>query len=224
MMEDGNRRIYSDIGGIAQDYLSLRQNCTDGVTSERVLKEFVPLNLFRPDLSRAAYDFALQHLQDDPLPIHFDQLFSDLPDDALPLVVAAFALYEQAGQTQDLTTKNRYVAFANNLVIYREQHDAVQPAFSPGQTLAGEVDRLKLLAIITPTIEVVLRLETWRFWEYAESGLPARKSNLLRSRVTQYNWGVFEDRWAPVVATFGPCYRNPRAMWPPPNPDPNGIL
>jgi hypothetical protein len=37
MMEDGNGRIYSDIGGIAQDYLSLRQNWTDGVMSERVL-------------------------------------------------------------------------------------------------------------------------------------------------------------------------------------------
>jgi hypothetical protein len=83
------------------------------------------------------------------------------------------------------------------------------------------VDRLELLAIITPTIEVVLRLEAWKFWEYAESHLPVRDLNPLRSRATQYNWGVFEDRWLPVIDTFGPCYRNPRAMWPPPNPDPN---
>jgi hypothetical protein len=224
MMEEGNRRIYSDIGGAAQDYLHLRESWAGSVTTDRVLKEFVPPNLLRPDLTKAAYDFALQHLQDDPLPIHFDQLFPGLLGDARPLVVAAFALYEQAGQTSELVAKNRYIAFANNFVIYREQHDAVQPAFSPGQTLPGEVDRLKLLAIITPTIEVALRLETWMFWEYVEKYLPARELNPLVSRATQYNWGVFEDRWAPVVDTFGPCYRNPRAMWPPPNADANQAL
>jgi hypothetical protein len=104
---------------------------------------------------------------------------------------------------------------------YREQHEAVQPAFSPGQVMPGEVDRLKLLAVITPTIQVVLRRETWMFWQYADIHLPARDPDPLYSRVTQYNWGVFGDRWAPVVDTFGPCYRNPAAMWPPPNPDPN---
>jgi hypothetical protein len=221
MMEDGNRRIYADVGGAAQDYLCLRESWTGSVTPERVLKEFSPPNLSRPDLAKAAYNFALQHLQDAPLPTDFDQLFPELLDDAVPLVVAAFALYEQAGQTPDMATKKRYIAFANNFVIYREQHEAVQPAFSPVQILPGEVDRLQLLAMITPTIEVVLRLETWRFWEYAEKYLPAREVNPLRSVATQYNWGVFEDRWLPVIDTFGPCYRNPRAMWPPPNPDPN---
>ena len=221
MMEDGNRRIYRDIGGAGQDYLRLRESWAGNVTAERVLKEFVPSNFPRPDLTKAAYDFALQHLQDTPLPVDFDQLFPDLVGDARPLVVAAFALYELAGQTPEATAKNRYTAFANNFVIYREQHDAVQPAFSPEQTLPGEVDRLKLLAIITPTIEVVLRLETWRFWEYAESRLPLRVLNPLVSPVTQYNWGVFGDRWTAVVDTYGPCYRNPRAMWPPPNPDAN---
>lgn len=78
----------------------------------------------------------------------------------------------------------------------------------------------KLLAIITPTIQVALRLETWKFWEYSERQLPARDLNPLVSRATQYNWGVFEDRWAAVIDNFGPCYRNPRAMWPAPNPDP----
>jgi hypothetical protein len=224
MMEDGNRRIYGDIGGAAQDYLCLRESWDGSVTADRVLQEFAPSNFSRPDLTHAAYDFALQHLQDNPLPIHFDQSFPGMLSDARPLVVAAFALYEQAGQTSELVAKNRYIAFANNYVIYREQHDAVQPAFSPGQILPDEVDRTKLLAIITPTIEVVLRLETWKFWEYAEKYLPARELNPLVSRVTQYNWGVFEDRWAPVVDTFGPCYRHPRAMWPPPNADASQAL
>ena len=224
MMEEGNRRIYTDIGGAAQDYLALRVSWTGSVTPERVLKQFSPSNVSRPDWAKAAYDFALQHLHDAPLPVHFDQVFPDLLGEAHPLVVAAFALYEQAGLTADMTAKNRYVAFANNFVIYREQHEAVQPAFSPGQILPGEVDRLKLLAIITPTIEVVLRSETWRFWEYAELHLPARGLNPLLSRATQYNWGVFEDRWVSVIDTFGPCYRNPLAMWPVPNPDPNEIL
>jgi hypothetical protein len=217
-MEDGNRRIYSDIGGMAQDYLGLRESWTGGVTPEQVLQEFSLSRRARPDLAKNAYEFALQHLQATPPPIHFDQLF---PGDARPLVVAAFALYEQAAQTADMAVKNRYIAFANNFVIYREQHEAVQSAFTPGRTLTGEVDRFKLLAIITPTIQVALRRETWMFWQYAESHLPARDLNPLHSRATQYNWGVFADRWAPVIDTFGPCYRNPPAMWPPPNPDPN---
>jgi hypothetical protein len=211
-MAEGNRRIYSDIGGAAQDYLSFRQSQSGGVT-------FSLSN--RPDLAKAAYDFAIGHLEDDPLPNRFDQLFPDLMGDTRPLVVAAFALYEQAGETPDTAAKNRCVAFANNFALYREQHEAIQPAFTPGRVLSGEVDRLKLLAIITPGIEVALRLETWRFWEFAERHLPARNLHLLQARATEYNWGLFEDRWAPVVDTFGPCYRNPRAMWPAPNPDPN---
>ena len=220
-MEEGNRHIYADIGGMAQDYLCWRQSCVGGVTPAQVLEEFSQPNRSQPGLAKTAYDFALQHLQDTPLPIHFDRLFPGLAGDSRPLVVAAFALYEQAGQKTDIAAKNLYTAFANNFVIYREQPEAVQPAFSPGSTLPGEVDRLKLLAIITPTIQVALRLEIWMFWQYADSRLPARDLNPLHSRATQYNWGVFEDRWAPVIDTFGPCYRNPRAMWPPPNPDPN---
>ena len=221
-MEDGNRRIYSDIGGAAQDYCYFRG--ANKVTPEQVLSEFSIGGVSRPEQAEAAYRFALQHLGDSPLPIDFEELFPDLRGDARPLVVAAFALYEAAGRSEDLALKDCLVAFANNLVIYREQHEAVQPAFTPGSVLPGEVDRLKLLAIITPAIEVTLRLETWRFCEYAELHLPRRDNNPLASRVTEYNWGLFADRWAPVVDTYGPCYRNPRAMWPPPNPDPNEDL
>ena len=39
-MEDGNRRIYGDIGGAAQDYLFFRESCSEGVTPERILREF----------------------------------------------------------------------------------------------------------------------------------------------------------------------------------------
>ncbi len=90
-------------------------------------------------------------------------------------------------------------------MIYREQQDVVQPAFTPG-------------------IEVALREEIWRFWEFAERHLPARALDPLRSQATEYNWGLFEDRWVSIVDTFGPCYRNPKAMWPPPNPDPNEMF
>jgi len=225
-MEDGNRRIYGDIGGAAQDYLYFRG--AGGVTPDQVLKQFAVGGVASPDRAsdqaKAAYDFALGHLEDSPMPTAFDQLFPDLSGDARPLVVAGFALYEEAGQTADLASKNRLVAFANNFVLYREQRDALQPAFTPGSVLPGEVDRLKLLAIITPAIEVTLRLETWRFYDYAERYLPARDFNPLTSRVAEYNWGLFEDRWAPVIDTFGPSYRNPGAMWPPPNPDPNQDL
>lgn len=218
MMQDGNRRIYGDIGGLAEKYLDMRESWTDSVSPERVFNEFAPAISLQPDGPAQIYQVALQHLSEDPLPIHFDRLFSI--GDSRSMIVAAFALYEQARLSPDSATKNRYIAFANNLVIYREQHDAVQPAFTPGQILPGEVDRLKLLAIITPTIEVIVRAGAWRFWEYAETKLPARTLNPLVSRATQYNWGVFEDRWAPVIDSFTPCYRNPQAMWPPPNPDP----
>ncbi len=219
MMENGNRRIYGDICGAGQDYLHFRESRKGSVTPEQVLNEFALCN--RPDLAKTAYDYALQHLRDTSPPLDFEQVFPGILGDARPLVVAAFALYEQAGQTTDIAEKNLYVAFANNFVIYREQKEALQPAFTPPAVLPGEVDRLKLLAIITPGIEVVLRLETWTFAEYAERYLPARGLDLLQSRATEYNWGLFADRWVPIIDSFGPCYRNPRAMWPAPNPDPN---
>ena len=212
MMENGNRRIYGDICGAGQDYLHFRDSRKGNVTPEQVLNEFALCN--RPDLAKTAYDYALQHLRDTSPPLDFELVFPAMIGDARPLVVAAFALYEQAGQTTDIAGKNLRVAFANNFVIYREQKEALQPAFTPGAVLPGEVDRLKLLAIITPGIEVVLRLETWTFAEYAERHLPARGLHLLQSRATEYNWGLFEDRWVPIIDSFGPCYRNPRAMWP----------
>jgi len=217
-MEDGNRRIYRDIGGAGQDYLSLRESRTN-VVPEEVLSSLPHLS--EPAAAKAAYDFARQHLGDTLLPVDFANSLPALSGDARPLVVAAFALWEQAGLATDAAARNRSIAFANNFVIYREQHEALQPAFTPGRTLPGEVDRLELLAIITPAIEVALRLETWTFWQYAEKHLPARDRHPLQPRATQYNWGLFEDRWLPVVDTFGPCYRHPRAMWPPPDPDPN---
>jgi hypothetical protein len=218
MMEDGNRRIYGDIGGLGEKYLHLRKSWAGEITPDRVLNEFAPAISLPPNRPTQIYQLALQHSSDNPLPIQFDRLFST--GDSREMIVAAFALYEQARLTSDPATRNRYIAFANNLVIYREQHDAVQPAFTPAQVLPGEVDRLKLLAIITPTIEVIVRGGGWRFWQYAETKLPARNPNPLLAHATQYNWAVFEDRWAPVIDSFAPCYSNPQAMWPPPNPDP----
>ena len=148
MMENGNRRIYGDICGAGQDYLHFRESRKGSVTPEQVLNEFALCN--RPDLAKTAYDYALQHLRDTSPPLDFEQVFPAMIGDARPLVVAAFALYEQAGQTPDLEEKNLRVAFANNFVIYREQREALQPAFTPGAVLPGEVGRLKLLAIITP--------------------------------------------------------------------------
>ncbi|MDQ6706866.1 MAG: hypothetical protein M3Z85_12940 [Acidobacteriota bacterium] len=222
MMEDGNHRIYTDLGGAGQDYLHFRAARTVQPTPDEVLNEFALTP--RQDLAKSAYRFAQEHLGEMPLPVTFGKLFPSLAGDSRPLVAAAFALYEQAGATTDVAFKNRCIAFANNYVIYREQQDVVQPAFTPGRVLPGEVDRLKLLAIITPGIEVALREEIWRFWEFAERHLPARALDPLQSRATEYNWGLFDDRWVSIVDTFGPCYRNPKAMWPPPNPDPNEMF
>ncbi|MEZ4299353.1 MAG: hypothetical protein R3B70_30665 [Polyangiaceae bacterium] len=223
-MTDGNRRIYRDIGGSAQRYLTYRRARSAPPTPDEVLAEFTLPGSARPEIARAAYDFALAHVTDSPRPIDFDKRFPELGDDSLPLVVAGLALYELAGRTAELARRNPIISFANNDLIYREQHDAVQPAFTPGSTLPGEVDRLSLMQVITPGLEVALRLETWKLWEYADRNPALRTAGLLTSRVSEYNWGVWSERWAPVIDTFGPCYRNPAAMWPPPSPDPDAPM
>ena len=220
-MEEGNRRIYTDIGRAGHTYLEFRASRGAAPSPREVVGEFSLPGIPGPEHAMRPYEFALAHLWDEPLPIAFERQFLDIVHDARPLVIAAFALYERAGATQDAAEKNRLIAFANNFVIFREQHQAVQPAFTPVTVLPGEVERIKLMEIITPLIEVELRLETWRFWQFAEQHLPRRGSNSLLSRAAEYNWGLFADRWIPVVDTYGPCYRNPRAMWPAPHPDPN---
>jgi hypothetical protein len=223
-MTDGNRRIYRDIGGTAQRYLTYRRSLAASPSPEQVLADFSLPGLARADLARQAYQFAVQHLWDKPQPIDFGSIFPQLGDDSRPLVIAGLALYERAARAQDPAVKNACISFANNFVIYREQRDAVQPAFTPGRTLPGEVDRTRLMELITPGLEVSLRLETWTLWEYAESAPPPRAAGVWTSRVSEYNWAVFDQRWAPVIDTFGPCYRNPAAMWPPPSPDPSAPM
>ena len=223
-LEDGNRRIYSDIGGSGQDYLNYRAAHGGAVTPDQVLDGFSLSNPPQPAQARQVYNFAMQHLNDRPQPTDFEQRFPPSSFDSRNLVVAAFALYEKAGQTSDAAAKNQLIAFGNNLLAYREQHDAVQPAFTPGRVLPGEVDRPKLFRAITPTVALPLRSGTWTFDGYAPDHLPARDLNPLTPRSTEYNWGEFSDRWTPILNAFEEGYSHRRDIWPMPDADPNSGL
>jgi hypothetical protein len=218
LMTEGNRRIYADICGAGQDYFTWRRERGGAPSPGEVLSDFRPS---AKEAAHIAFDFALEHRNDSPLPCDFGPIFPAMRGDSSPLIVAAFALYELAGQTTEIEAKNRLVAIGNNYLAYREQFDAAQPAFTPGRILEGEVDRLKLLAILTPGIDLAMRSGIWRFWEFADLHLPRRSADPLLSIATQYNWGLFEDRMIPIIDSFRLCYSNPAAMFPPPNPDPN---
>jgi hypothetical protein len=220
-MEDGNRRIYGDIGGAAQDYLNFRNAHGGRVTPDQIVEGF---SLSQPPdakQAREVYDFAISHLNDVPQPTDFDRLFPAPRYDAKNVLVAAFAMYEQAGQTPDAGEKNKLISFANNLLAFREQRDAVQRAFTPGRVLPGEVDRDKLFQALTPTVELDLPSGGWTFNTYANRHLPARDRNPFTPRVTEYNWSRFEDRWVPILDAFEAGYRAPSRLWPMPDPDPN---
>jgi len=134
-------------------------------------------------------------------------------------MVAGFAMYENAYTINPQARRNDYLNNANMLVAWREQHDAVQPAFTPsGGVLSGEVDRVKLMKIMTPTVWLKFRgNNAWKFTnDYLTSASPVKGK-----AVGSYNWGLFFDRWAPILHSFTSAYRLGRgAMWPMPSPDP----
>jgi hypothetical protein len=219
-LSDGNRRIYGDVGGAAERYLAWREAEPAPPAPEDVLSHYAAENGGNPAEARAAYDYALGAIaQGGPPASDFETRFPSPPSDSRNLATAGFALYELAGRTGDPERKNAIIAAANNLLAYREQHDAVQPAFTPGRTLPGEVDRAKLFDLLTPTVDLPMRGGTWRFADYAASE-PPRSWNPLTPRATQYNWATFDDRWPAILDAFQGAYGDPGSVWPMPGPDP----
>jgi hypothetical protein len=214
LLLDGNVAIFEDIAGSARRYLDWRQHTgPDTVTSARVLESFT-LEGARPEDARRAWEYAHQNVKKTPLPTNFD---TGLPGvSGRSMLVAAFALFEDArrARAEDPYT---LIAFANNYLAWREQHDAVQPAFTPATPKVGEVSRSTLMRALTPTLRLPLGPIAWEFTDYTRT-LKDRDGNFLTSKPTEYNWALFEDRWPAILDAFALGYGNQEALWALPKP------
>jgi len=214
LLVEGNVAIFEDIGGSGRRYLDWRQHTgPEKVTSARVLESFA-LEGARSEEARRAWTYAHQSVKRTPRPTSFD---TELPGvNGQSLVVAAFALFEDARRAP-VEDRNALIAFANNYLAWREQHDAVQPAFTPSTPKAGEVSRSTLMRAMTPTLRLPLGPVAWEFTDYTRT-LKDRDGNFLTSKPTEYNWAVFADRWPAILNAFEVGYGNQEALWAMPKP------
>ena len=212
-LHEGNVAIYADIGGAASTYLTWREGAGE-VTPARVLAEFC-LPGAKGEETRRAYEYALEHAHDTPRPHAFDRLFPGM--DGRSLVVAAFALFERARRTPERAERDTLIAMANNYLAWREQHDAVQPAFTPATAYGDEVSRPETMKAMTPMLLVHFGEVEWTLADYAY-GRGERDKNPLTSPPTEYGWGTFWDRWPPILDSFESGYREPTTLWTMPEP------
>ncbi len=212
-LNEGNVAIFTDIGGAAEAYLTWRQS-VGPVSPARVLTEF-SLPTSQPAEAQRAYAFALQHAPDVPQPSDFGRLLPGLS--SASLVVAAYALCEQARVTPLSPARDAIIRMANNFLAYREQFHAVQPAFTPQKLRTDEVPRTELLQALTPVICLEMGPVEWKLTDYTSTQRD-RDGNRLTSKTTEYNWSLFTDRWPPILQSFEFGYRNPAALWVAPQP------
>jgi hypothetical protein len=213
MLNEGNVAIFTDIGGAAQAYLSWRQGA-GAVTPDRVLRDFTPRGA-TPQQAKRAFDVLVTRTHEQPVPSDFARLLPGVSGQSL--VVAGFALTEAARQAPGGEARDALVTLANNCLAWREQHDAVQPAFTPSSRPPDEVPRPELMQALTPLLCLELGPVTWNFSDYAATQRD-RDYNPLTSKPTEYNWASFTDRWPAILTAFTLGYRHPDALWtlPPP--------
>ncbi len=212
-LHEGNLAIFSDIGGSARLYLDWRRGA-GAVTPERVLTEFSLVDAL-PEESRQAYAFAMAHAQDVPRPTELALLFPGMHWKSL--LVAAFALYEEARLAPTPERRDALIAMGNNYVAWREQHDMAQPVFSPATPRADEVSRPALLQALTPFLTTDFGTVKWNYADYAYEQ-PDRDGNPLTSQPTEYSWALFEHRWWAILYAFEKAYLAPSAVWVMPEP------
>ena len=212
-LHEGNLAIYSDVGGAGRAYLDWRQGA-GAVTPERALTEF-SLPGAVPAEARQAYDFALAHAHDTPRPYELHLLFPGMSWKSL--LVAAFAVYEEARLAPTPARRDALIAMGNNYVAWREQHDMAQPVFTPVPPPADEVSRPALLEALTPLLTTDFGTLKWNYADYAYSQ-PDRDGNPLTSQPTEYSWAVFWDRWTGILYAFDQAYLQPEALWAMPEP------
>jgi len=208
MLAQGNIDIYSDVGGAAQAFLTWRQTVA-APSAERVLADF---RLPGSDATevRKVFDFAVAHAKDHPQPTQFDRIFPG--GSGVSFMVAGFALYEAARTAPDAATREGLTRFGNNLMAYREQHDAVQSAFTPPAPVPGEVDRGALMEALTPPLQFKFGQVTWKFSEWSREQR-SRDRNPLTPKLSGYNWAQFQDRWPPILSSFEVGYSHPADLW-----------
>lgn len=211
LLEEGNRAIFLDIGGSAAEFLKFREN-RGAPSPDEILRD-----LHLPESSaagsRRVFEHALQHAFDRAPPTHFAEFAP--PGRGNDLVRAAFALYTLAGKTPDLDRKNALVAHANNLIAWREQFETVQPVFT--DTRPDELERGRVLAALTPLVQVPFSTFTWKFSTFARRQ-PSRDHNPLTARTSEYDWSKFTDRWPAILDAFTAAYRKSDDIFRFPNP------
>lgn len=224
MLEDGNRRIVTEIGVAGQDYLHFRQG--KNPTPEQVLEQFtVDGTPHAPEQAREMYSTMEEIVKSgDPLVTHgWEKRFPEPQYDRSNMLVASFAAYEAARLETDPKVKNRWIEQAGVLMAFREQHDTVQRAFE-STARPDEVPREPLMEMTTPWVEVPTRQFEWSFRKYAGQSLPPADSNPLTPRAAEYSWGNFETRWGGILDFFGQVFKQPGTLWPMPSPYPSEPL
>lgn len=215
LLLDGNVAIYSDIAGAAREYLAWRERSGGPAVRSAQVVEGFSLKESDADDARRAWVYALEHVKDSPPPTDFATALPDVGGHSL--LVAAFALFEDARLAASDADRDALIAFANNYLAWREQHDAVQPAFSPPSPPEGEVPRLALMLAMTPTLRLQLGPVAWELNDYTATQKD-RDHNFLTSKPTEYNWALFEDRWPAILDAFAVGYRHREALWEMPQP------
>ncbi|WP_224369418.1 hypothetical protein [Hyalangium versicolor] len=213
-LHEGNLAIYSDIGGAGRSYIDWRSARGGSVTPEQVLAEF-PLPGTSPVEAQSAYAYALAHAHDTPRPYQFSTLFPGM--NWKSLLVAAFALYEKARLAPTPAERDALIAMGNNCIAWREQHDQAQPVFTPAAPRSDEVSRSALMQLLTPFLTTAFGTHPWDYSDFAYSR-PDPDGNPLTAPPTEYNWGVFWDRWTGILYAFDGVYLTPSAVWAMPEP------
>lgn len=219
-LHEGNLAIFNDIGGSARLYLDWRRDAAGPITPERVLTEFTLADAVAAE-ARQAYDFAIAHAEDTPRATRMDLLFPGMHWKSL--LVAAFALYEEARLAPTAARRDALIAMGTNFVAWREQRDQAQPVFTPTGSPTDEVSRAGVLQMLTPLLMTDFGTVRWTYADYANSQ-PDRDGNPLTSRPCEYSWADFWDRWNGILFAFDAAYARPTELWVMPEPlmDPLG--
>jgi hypothetical protein len=210
----GNMAIFADIATSARAYLEWRGLVCGEVSPEQVVGGFTQPGACA-EQARRAWRFGLKHLHDTPRPAYFHQLLPEVSGQSL--MVASFALLEEARRAPDVARRNALIALANNYLAFREQHDVVQPTFTPAECPKDEVPRTALVLAMTPLLRLKLGPLAWEFSDYSATQ-EDRDGSVLTSKPTEYNWALFEDRWPAILHSFEQGYRQPAALWEMPRP------
>ncbi|MFY0572463.1 hypothetical protein ACN28E_52695 [Archangium lansingense] len=215
LLLDGNVAIFGDIATAARSYLDWREHSGHNTVTPAQVVESFELDGAQADEARRAWVYALEHVKASPQPTDFASVLPDVSGRSL--LVAAFALFEDARSSGNAADRDGLIAFANNYLAWHEQHNSVQPAFTPSNQREGEVSRSALMLAMTPTLRLPLGPVAWELSDYTARQRD-RDHNFLTSKPTEYNWALFVDRWPAVLNAFDVGYQHQAGLWEMPQP------